>query len=469
MRLNRSTSLLLRLLPLLLAAGALHGAVSVTLSASSNALTDGQTSNLKALVTGTITTAAVTWTFNPTVAGAIVGTPVGPNASGTTTISYTAPAPVTAAIKVTATASSLEDPGVSASVTITLSQLVDVGTGAPANLVNQFQNAFFRNGFYNLVSLPPIGNVKTLGTGGYVQEFNDALKTSGVKLALATASPNSPTTGVIQLMADLYGYYATVGAGAAGLPLYDTLQCPPIDATNSCTWDIFDKSYALFAYHAALSTGQNFTIRNLAGSTSILFYTTWTASGGTTGLGRPVDVETAITASIVPPATTGTTATMQAYSNGAIYSITSGLNRNTLFTVAQPIYGLYVSNNGPAGSLGLPVTQEIVLSNGDHRQTFEGGVIQYTPGGGGPAIRPPVSSVQLGGAPVGSTLNLNLGQSVTLTATPTSATGVALTDRPVSWSTTNSRVVTITATSNGSAVAKAVGGGAADGCLRGPG
>jgi len=55
-RLNRSTSLLLRLLPLLLAAGALHGAVSVTLSASSNALTDGQTSNLKALVTGTITT-----------------------------------------------------------------------------------------------------------------------------------------------------------------------------------------------------------------------------------------------------------------------------------------------------------------------------------------------------------------------------------------------------------------------------
>ena len=65
----------------------------------------------------------------------------------------------------------------------------------------------------------------------------------------------------------------------------------------------------------------------------------------------------------------------------------------------QPIYGLYVTNNGPAGSLGLPVTQEIVLSNGDHRQTFEGGVLQYTPGGGGPVIRPPVSSVQLSGVP----------------------------------------------------------------------
>ena len=98
--------------------------------------------------------------------------------------------------------------------------------------------------------------------------------------------------------------------------------------TNSCTYDFFDKSYALFAYHAPLLTGQNFTIRNLAGSTSILFYTAWTASGGITGLGRPVDVETAITAAIVPPATTGTTATYQTYLNGAIYSITSGLNKN---------------------------------------------------------------------------------------------------------------------------------------------
>ena len=78
-----------------------------------------------------------------------------------------------------------------------------------------------------------------------------------------------------------------------------------------------------------------------------------------------------------------------------------------------------------------------------------------------PVIRPPVSSVQLGGVPLDSTLTLNLGQSVTLTATPTSYAGAALTDRPVSWSTTNSRVITITPTTNGTAVVKAVGGGAA--------
>ena len=76
-------------------------------------------------------------------------------------------------------------------------------------------------------------------------------------------------------------------------------------------------------------------------------------------------------------------------------------------------------------------------------------------------IRPPVSSVVLSGAPLGSTLTLNLGQSVTLTATPMSPAGDALTDRPVSWSTTNSRVVTITSAKNGTAVVKAVGGGAA--------
>ena len=58
-----------------------------------------------------------------------------------------------------------------------------------------------------------------------------------MKLALATVSPSAPgtTIGVVQLLADLYGYYTTVGAAVAGLPLYDTLACPPIDQTNSCT------------------------------------------------------------------------------------------------------------------------------------------------------------------------------------------------------------------------------------------
>ena len=241
---------------------------------------------------------------------------VGPRRRGTSTNSYKAPSPVNTITTVTVTVTSLQDPSQTDSATITLRPVLDVGTGAPANLVNQFVNSFFRNGFNLKVSLPPLGNVKRLGTTGYVQEFNDAQKT-GAKLALATVSPSAPPSGdgtvigVVQLLGDLYAYYSTVGAAVAGLPLYDTLQCPPIDQTNSCTYDIFDKSYALFAYSQPLFSGQNFTIRNVAGSTSILFYTEWTARGGIGGLGRPVDVESAITAFPVPPATTGTTATTQ--------------------------------------------------------------------------------------------------------------------------------------------------------------
>src|SRR4029077_4911353 len=114
--------------------------------------------------------------------------------------------------------------------------------------------------------------------------------------------------------------------------------------------------------------------------------------------------------------------------------------------------GLYVTSGGPGGSLGVPTTQEGVLSNGDHRQSFEGGVLQTT-AGKDPVVRPPVSTVAISGTVVGVTLNLTLGQTVTLTAAPTSSAGVVLTDRPVSWSTTNSRVITISAT-NATAVLK---------------
>ena len=295
MRRSRSTTLFVRLLLLSLAASALHGAVIVTLSVQPNTLSDGQTASLKALVTGT-TNAGVSWSFTPTVAGATIGPPAGPDAAGTTTNSYTAPSPLNTTTTVTVTVTSLQDPSQTDSATITLRPVLDVGTGAPANLVNQFVTSFFRNGFNLKVSLPPLGNVKRLGTTGYVQEFNDAQK-SGAKLALATVSPSAPPSGdgtaigVVQLLGDLYAYYSSVGAAVAGLPLYDTLPCPPIDQTNSCTYDFFDKSYVLFAYSQPLFSGQNFTIRNVAGSTSILFYTEWTARGGIGGLGRPVDVE----------------------------------------------------------------------------------------------------------------------------------------------------------------------------------
>ena len=420
--------------------------VGVSVTPSSVTLTAGQTQQFSATVSNASSN-AVTWTISPQT-GTIDQTGL-----------YTAPAIISVSSRVTVAATSVTDGSKSGSATITLNTTIDVGLGAPTPALQQaFITSFFRNGFSNQVTLPPIGNVTRLGATGYIQTFNGVI--SGTKLALATASPLAPSSGdgtslpVLQLYADLYAYYATVGANTAGLPLYDSLNCPAIDSSNSCQYDFFDKSFVLFAYHAPLATGQNFTI-------SGVYYTEWMRLNGIAGLGRPVDVVTNITAATIAPATTGTTGAFQAYLNGAIYNITSGTFRNATFSVVQPIYGLYVNSGGPSGSLGMPTAQEIVLSNGDHRQQFEGGILQYTPGGDGPTQRVPVTSVVLSGQPsTSNTVTLNLGQTLALTATPLSSAGQSLTDRPVSWVTTNSRVIAITP-SGAKVTVKAAGGGVA--------
>src|SRR5215831_7527553 len=437
------------LLLLCCAAADLEAQCNLTLTATPSSISVGETSTLQASVPSCFANRQVRFDFSPTVSGATVGTAAGPDANGISTVTYTAPSTITTSTKVTVTATSLGDPTKSDTATLTLSPPpIDVGTGAPnPSLQNAFITSFVRKGFNYLVSLPPVAGVRRLGTTGYVQEFNDAAK-SGARLALATASPTAPDTGtggVVQLLADVYGYYNTVGATTAGLPLYDTLNCLFIEG-NSCTYDIFDKGYALFAYRTSLPAGQNFTIRNA-------FYTEWTARGGLNGLGRPVDGETAVTAS------TTTTATSQAFIGGGIYTISSGVNNGKTFSVGEPIYDLYITLGGPGGSLGLPVSQEIGLSTGIHRQTFEGGILEYTPGSG-PVQRLPVASVTISGVKTGSSITLNLGDSLTLTATPMSATGGALEDRPVTWTTSNIRVVSIEATGR-TAVLRASGGGVA--------
>jgi uncharacterized protein (TIGR03437 family) len=447
---------------------------SVTLGANPSSLLPGQTANLTAAVkcsSGT-TDPNVIWTFSPTVSGSVPG-PTKTVADTTTGISpntYIAPILIALSQSVKVTVQTVDGSNLSASATITLTPPLDVGTGAPTpSLQTAFLSAFYRGGFSNLVLLPPVGAVRRLGSTGYVQEFTD--KNSSAKLALVTISATAGTaavlgTPVVQLLGDLYTYYTSVGVTTVGYPISDTLNCPTFGGASTCTYDIFDKNYALFAYQASLATGQDFTVR-------LVFYTEWTRLGGITGLGPPVDVETAITAAVVTGAT-GNTATFQTFANGNIYSISSGPNNGKVFSVLQPVLGLYLASGGPSGSLGLPTGNETVLANGDHRQTFEGASLQYTPGGGGPVLRLPVSSVVLSGpgvtpvaTPVATpgvttlaAITLNLGQSLTLTASPMTSTGVALSDRTVTWTTTNSRAVQVQA-SNLTAVVKSVGGGSA--------
>ena len=463
----------LRLLLFVAAAIGLHGQCldkqnnvgkeTMTLGANPSSLLPGQVANLSAQVTcssgftlspGT----SIAWSFSPSVSGAVIGSTSSQvdSSTGIAANTYTAPVLIAVSTSVKATASTTDGSNLTATATITLTPPLDVGTGAPTpSMQTAFITAFYRNGFNNLVLLPPAGAVKRLGTTGYVQEFTD--KNSSAKLALATISPSAPqpsdgtTIGIVQLLGELYTYYTSVGAATAGLPLYDTQNCPPFDPANSCTYDFFDKNYVLFAYHAALATGQDFIIR-------ALFYTEWTKLGGMAVLGRPTDVDT----NTVPSTVTTNTAAFQPYANGTIYSITKGPNNGKTFSVLEPIMDAYTTAGGPTGTLGLPTGEETVLSSGDHKQVFEGGSLQYTPGGSGPVVKLPVAAVALSatGYIQGTAIGLSLGQTFTLTASPMTSAGVALTDRLVTWTTTNNKVLQIQA-SNLTAVVKAIGGGSA--------
>jgi len=417
-------------------------AVTVSISPTSVSLTDGEMQLFIATVTNSTNT-AVTWSISPQL-GTI-------NSAGF----YTAPAPVNASANVTVTATSVADATKSATASIALSHLIGAGDGAPSSLLQQqFVNAFYRGGFRSMVSLPPLGAVKALGTTGYVQEFAAANGTSGGKLALATVSSTvaalsaTDVSTVVQLWAGVYAYYTSVGVTTAGYPLMDTQTCPYFDTVNTCTYDSFDKGYALFVYAAPLPAGQNFTV-------SGGYYTEWAGLGGAAGgPGRPVTAPTAITAS------TGTTATVQTYANGAIYTITSGANKNKVFGVEEPIYDLYLAQGGAGGFLGLPTSEVLlVAATGAQRQTFEGGALEYVPGSP-PVVREPVVSVTLAGAPMGQTVTLNLGDTLTLTATPLDPSSTPLTDRVVTWSTTNSRVIAVQATGSTGATAVLTAAGA---------
>jgi uncharacterized protein with LGFP repeats len=154
---------------------------------------------------------------------------------------------------------------------------------------------------------------------------------------------------------------------------------------------------------------------------------------------------------------------VQTYAYGAIYTITSGPNKSKVFCVEEPIYDLYVAQGGTAGFLGLPTSNvSLAASTGAYQQTFEGGTLEYTTGSP-PVVRQPVATVALAGAPMGQTDTLNLGDTLTLTATPLDGSNTPLTDRVVTWSTSNSRVIAVQAsgTTGATAVLTAVGAGTA--------
>lgn len=421
--------------------------ISISISPTTATLTAGQNQQFTATVTNS-TNLAVTWSISPQV-GSIDQTGL-----------YIAPASISASQKVTLTAVSQTDSTKSATATITLNVTIDVGTGAPTSaLQSQFVQAYNRNGFAGMVSLPPTGNVTTFGSSGYIQLFQDANKDAGVTYALASLSPTISSTqadgsvvSVVQIWGPIYSYFTSLGGvGTVGYPLADTAACPYFNPANSCVYQLFDKGYALFAYASPLVSGaSNFDITGT-------LYTQWTKSGGLSGLGRPITAQTTVTAS------TGTTATSQTYSAGVIYSLTSGTYKGQTFAVAEPLYDLFVSANGIAGKLGMPIGNAVALANGSGlEQFFEGGTLSTNSSGTG-GVQLPIAGVAINGAPTvapGTSISMNLGATLSLTAVPYDTAGNPDLTRVVSWSSSNSQVIAIQA-SGQSAVLTAVGGGSA--------
>ncbi len=324
------------------------------------------------------------------------------------------------------------------------SYVPSVGSGAPtAQISYDFQLAFYRGNFQSLVSLPPIADVRALGSTGLVQEFNSVTKAANVKLALVL--PNKAISGyandIYQLGSDVYGYYSTVGAATAGYPTMDSAACPGL---TTCSYDIFTNNYALFVFNSGNPNGTNFAV-------SGNYYTKWTALGG---IGGPLGLVYTDAATVT--SSSATTGGGQSFNGGGIYTITSGVNNGGTFAVLGSIYTLYQSLGGPTGQLGFPTADQVQASTGVITQSFETGKIQYV-AGGTPVLLLPVSQIQLSQT---TPVSLSYGQTFTVTESAFDANGNPATNRLVSWSTSNGKVVTVTAANN-VAVLHAVGGGTA--------
>ena len=266
-------------------------------------------------------------------------------------------------------------------------------------------------------------------------------------LTAALVAPDATGTITLQMYPDLYAFYSSVGMGTAGYPTSDTLACPVV-AYGICDFQLFSKDYALFVY--SNPSGVSYTV-------SDPFYTEWINGGG---IGGPVGPVISATAAVTSQA--GTQGTQQLFAEGAIYSYTpAGATAASAYTISGPIYTAYVNAGGTA-TLGFPTAEQTLLANGQLQQNFENGRVVSTPGGVTSALFP-IATIAVNTIPinsVASSLTLNLGQTVTLTATVTDTLGNIVTGRTLSWSTSNGGAVTLLV--NGyTATATAVGAGSA--------
>jgi uncharacterized protein (TIGR03437 family) len=331
---------------------------------------------------------------------------------------------------------------------------VQVGQGAPTgNIQAEFQTAYLRDEFFNTVVLPPVSEVVAFGTGGYRQEFQDANKNKSA--LVRPANPNLSfglAQAVRQVRNVIYTTYiqSGIGVGVAGFPDRDTTEFQyslpgTVNAEDSGFYQTFDRNFAIFVWTAAPVDGGTETRFTIADP----IYTRW-KSIGLQQIGPPILNLTPLTSR------TGLRANYQRFGNGAIYVLTSGASLGRVIYVRKAVDDLLYANQGPSGTLGLPLSDETVLADGRRRQSFEGGTVEYALNGV-PTLKPSLLAVVV---PNENALRLNAGESATLDVILQTANGDRVTDREVFWTTSNGRVATVSS-SGLRATVRAVGGGTA--------
>ncbi len=256
-----------------------------------------------------------------------------------------------------------------------------VGEGAPnASIRQALQEALSRNSI--TPRLPTDNSVRRMGAG-YVQEFL-ASAPAGLGRVLAAKADSSGVAYVVAgpRLARYLGLGGT--AGPLGFPTSDA---------NAAGRQLFENNFALAGSPPALVAAP--------------LTQKWAALGYDSGAAGSPRAE----AAAAGPSPTGATGVSQTFTNGVLYGVTSGPRSGQAFLAGGPILARYLRLNGPAGILGMPIS-DALASEGRTRQNFELGSIDFAAGDAEGqerrAARAPAVSVLPGQATIGGRVRISI-------------------------------------------------------------
>jgi uncharacterized protein (TIGR03437 family) len=257
-----------------------------------------------------------------------------------------------------------------------------VGDGAPNSSVRQaIEEALTRNSISP--HLPTDNAVRRAGAG-YVQQFT-ALSPASLGRFLVVKADSSVQAFVVS--AGRLARYEQLG-GVAGVLGFATSDA------NAAGRQLFENNYAL------------------AGSPPVLVAAPvtqkWAALGYETGA---AGLPSADAASIGFSAF-GSAGVAQTFAGAVIYGFTAGQRGAQAYFVSGLILARYNQLNGPAGILGLPISDAFPTGSGRTEQNFEGGFVDFAPGDSAavehPASRTPTVSVFPSQTAVGSRVHISI-------------------------------------------------------------